>query len=1085
MVEFLPIVRTILSGIQFVRTVGNENQKLEGEIDSRLWALEWEVRMAKWEITKYEGVDPKLAVDMQELLFHIEDFVHDLSIPEGIAAFCQSAIGVDSRPKHIPVIDSFITSIKTIRERQEASSKSSQNRDAAKEGSSSSPASPPPYAAEIDLEGFPKTKVDFRQELLSPAVGLLRVVSVVGCNGVGKTALARAVFDDSRILKSTPATNIPGLSTSAIEVPEDEGNVGQSTTARNVHGTITFHCKAWVVASTCIDAGDLLNKVLKHIDSTAAAGNTAEALRKLLGNKRYLVVIDDLQPHGVLWKDIKHAFPENDRGSRIIVTTSVHSIAKACSSASYYVYPLHCLNRAQSKRLFWKKVYGPRGSDWEPSEIEIPRSDRIFDKCGDLPLALISVANYMGEKGQDLSDDRCKDMCKTLGNYLESKKRAFDDLKNALIQRYENLPDNDHKNCLLYVSIFPRGYEINSKSLARRLLAEEFVGGDKIDDVRQWLEELIDRSMIEPAMLGSNSEVAKRCKAHGAMLDFAIQKSLSKNLVTLLGEDNDRHGDHGGRVRRLTVQSTTKLQCDDFLQEKEEWIHLQKQSKLSSVRSLTICNSGILDFKSCKMMRVLDLEGCSGLDETVLHDICELVFLKYLRIKNSSIKELPEGLKKLKYIQTLDIGDTLEIILLPVVVIMLPALVYLFGRFKLPSTPADKSELKEFLENKSELHTLAGIFIDETGVLETIIEKARKLKKVKIWCTDTSPSGTQAPALGNAPASGDATNNTPAPGDAANNAPASGDAANNIPSPTATEALGNTTALSIPRKSRRWFGACFNVPRKPKSDLVQKIARPDHATSNAKAPSTDVSRNSLVSPYPQPRASSTVPPPPSDNSVATDRLPGILVSSQIQSLCIESSGFCKAFLASLRAPCSISSIKLRGELASLPDPDILKDLRCLNKLHLSFTGLSCQALSALQKLFYLEYLTIVEESHRSWKDSFIVEDKGFPCLKVLCFEGPKHPRVEIKPGGMQHLTSLKMLCKESPVSLPNNNGNGAATECLPGVKGISHLAKLNEVILHHDSTDEDTKAWKEAAMRHTNMPSVRKQQAPQPIINAP
>lgn len=462
-------------------------------------------------------------------------------------------------------------------------------------------------------------------------------------------------------------------------------------------------------------------------------------------------------------------------------------------------------------------------------------------------------------------------------------------------------------------------------------------------------------------------------------------------------------------------------QYDDFLKVNEELIHLQKKSKLSSVRSLAIFSSGILDFKSCKLMRVLDLDGCYGLDETVLGNICNLVFLKYLKLRQPSVKELPKEMENLKHLQTLDTGDTE--ILLPVLVIMLPELVYLFGRFELPpSSHAETKKLEKFLKSKSELHTLAGIVKAETGVVETIVQSARKLKKLKLWCTDTSPSDTLDPS---------------------------------------SIAAAATVVIPAREKSKPWAALFRSRKLKP------GVSIPKHAAYNAKPPSADLLRNSLVSPHPQPSASTSVAVPP----VATTRLPGILVSSELESLYMESNGFCKDFLASLQAPCSISSIKLRGKLACLPGPNVLKDLRGLNKLHLSLTGLSCQALCALQNLISLEYLTIVEETDGSWNDSFIVETDGFPCLKVLCFEGPKHPRVEIKQGAMKQVTSLKLLCTESP-------GDDGTSECPPGVDGIPHLARLNEVILHHQATDENLKSWKKAARCHTNMPRVMKQPAP-------
>jgi hypothetical protein len=74
---------------------------------------------------------------------------------------------------------------------------------------------------------------------------------------------------------------------------------------------------------------------------------------------RCLVFIDDMQQANV-WKDIvDDACPKNGSTSRIVVTTSVHSIATICNFGSY-VYNMQCLSDDDLKSLFWRKDYGPQ-----------------------------------------------------------------------------------------------------------------------------------------------------------------------------------------------------------------------------------------------------------------------------------------------------------------------------------------------------------------------------------------------------------------------------------------------------------------------------------------------------------------------------------------------------------------------------------------------------------------------------------------------------------------------------------------------------------------------------------------------------
>ena len=102
-------------------------------------------------------------------------------------------------------------------------------------------------------------------ELLSPSLGdelRLRVVSIVGCRGVGKTALARAVYKE------------------CIAAAD----------------AFQFHCVAWVNASGCNDKKSLLNKISQRVQAAIASrvagvaeadADSATALQDMMSTKRY------------------------------------------------------------------------------------------------------------------------------------------------------------------------------------------------------------------------------------------------------------------------------------------------------------------------------------------------------------------------------------------------------------------------------------------------------------------------------------------------------------------------------------------------------------------------------------------------------------------------------------------------------------------------------------------------------------------------------------------------------------------------------------------------------------------------------
>jgi len=182
-------------------------------------------------------------------------------------------------------------------------------------------------------------------------------------------------------------------------------------------------------------------------------------------------------------------------------------------------------------------------------------------------------------------------------------------------------------------------------------------------------------------------------------------------------------------------------------------------------------------------------------------------------------------------------------------------------------------------------------------------------------------------------------------------------------------------------------------------------------------------------------------------------------SKTLESVSMVSTGLCQDFLGSLEGPCSISSIKLQGNLDRLTASDKLSELGRIKKLQLFSTGLTIKELSVLKYLRGLEYLKLVEYSDRFCSGIFIVEKKGFESLNRLCIEAPMLPRMQFKEGSIESLTPLHFLC-------PNSKKQPSET-----VEGIPHLASLAEV-MHNRSMQKD---WETVANENPNRPRVKRQ----------
>ncbi|XBI04488.1 hypothetical protein VPH35_132780 [Triticum aestivum] len=551
------------------------------------------------------------------------------------------------------------------------------------------------YTPESELVGITKPKAELL-ELLGEEEKPRRVVSILGPRGIGKTTLARVVYDDTCVKSQFP-------------------------------------CRAWVVASQHRGDKEILKEILRQVKvSSSSDADLGEDLNMhLQTNTRYLIVIDDMQTS--LLDTIGSYFSSN---GRIIVTTNMQSIANSCSTNGGYIYRMEALNKEDSKALLLKIVLGDVTKSPSPHFEE--GSESILKKCEGLPLGIVNIANYLKEQGPEkITVASCKNMCRNLGSRMHSND-ALARMKKVLIHSYDNLPSHDLKTCLLSVSIYPKDQPIKRKSLVRRWLAEGFavkVVSCKDNDVAcEHFEGLINRSIIQPVDI-CNSVGVKTCRLHGIMLDFIVHKSACENFITLIHNDEiitNKSSDCA--VRRLSLHKPN-----------EEGGKAVMGIDISQIRSLTIfehTGQALVDFRKCKLLRVLDLENCKELTDCDLDSICKLLQLKYLSLRGTDVSRLPKEIAKLLHLGTLDIRGT-RVNMLPKEVLNLPELTHLFGKFELScelGRAATRGNSQSLFLGDSKLQTLAGFLIGESQTFQKILLGMKKLRKVKILAESTPNS---------------------------------------------------------------------------------------------------------------------------------------------------------------------------------------------------------------------------------------------------------------------------------------------------------------------------------------------------------
>ncbi|KAI4988465.1 hypothetical protein ZWY2020_030095 [Hordeum vulgare] len=441
----------------------------------------------------------------------------------------------------------------------------------------------------------------------------LKVIFIVGFGGLGKTTLAMEVC---RQLET--------------EFPRQaKVSVSQTFGSKDLEGLLKRVLRQVVtLPSNEKDRADLLDKI-DRMD----AGELQLRLGKDLQNNRYLILIDDVWSTSA-WDSIQSRLPSNNMGSRIIVTTRTNTLAKATSNAcDYYIHRMEVLDRVESKQLFMSKTFGSMSEDSFPDDLK-DDMEVILKKCGGLPLAIISIASLLSSYNNSERKKMWEIVGRSIGSQMESNP-TLEGMRQILTLSYDHLPHH-LKDCMMYLCIFPDDYVIYKDRLLKRWIAEG---------------ELMSRSMIDQAsdIITTYQWREQTCPVHDIMLEVMVSKSLESNFVSLVGGQYE--GMAYDRIRRLTIHGGKRAP------HRGTWNGI-KGMNMQHVRSLSIYDTEapklLARLEEFTLLRVLDLEDCKGLEEKYMKHICRMYLLRFVSLKGTDIKEIPERIGDLEHLHTLD-----------------------------------------------------------------------------------------------------------------------------------------------------------------------------------------------------------------------------------------------------------------------------------------------------------------------------------------------------------------------------------------------------------------------------------------------
>ncbi|XP_071939517.1 putative disease resistance protein RGA3 [Coffea arabica] len=430
----------------------------------------------------------------------------------------------------------------------------------------------------------------------------ISVLPIVGMGGIGKTTLARKVFNDRKIEKH-------------------------------------FDKRIWVCVSQDFIANGLFGMILQSLQGQEPEAKNREArvkqLKALLDGKKYLLVLDDVwNKESMLWNDFLGSLKGTSQamGSWILVTTREQQVVDITRISFPQGYSLKQLSDDQCWHILKENAFGAGEVPDGLKDIGL----KIVQRCRGLPLATSVLGGMLRNKEPD-EWQKLESGLQILGggensNVNEILKLSFDHLSHPSL-----------KKCFAYCSIFPKDFQMERNQLIQLWAAEGFLHSNPTDDMHmeevgnRYFTILLDSNIFQEAGKDDYGNVLN-CKMHDLVHDMVQYISNSKTL-------------------RLTESGSVDMETSSIrylaLERIQEEMTFPSTKSFKCITTLFLQGNISLNDREMSffMLRVLNLRASSV--EELPKSIGKLTHLRYLDSSRASINRLPESLCQLYNLQTL------------------------------------------------------------------------------------------------------------------------------------------------------------------------------------------------------------------------------------------------------------------------------------------------------------------------------------------------------------------------------------------------------------------------------------------------
>ncbi|XP_050154045.1 disease resistance protein RGA2-like isoform X3 [Malus sylvestris] len=456
------------------------------------------------------------------------------------------------------------------------------------------------------------------QLLLDPiSTENVSTISIVGIGGLGKTTLARLIFND--------------------EVIQNH-----------------FELKIWTCVSNAFELDIVVKKILqsKNHDEIEQLQN---GLRKKVDGKKYLLVLDDVwNEDRDKWLNLNDLLMGGGEGSRILITTRSETVATTSNTAKSYT--LRGLNEEQSWSLF-KKMAFKDGKEPHNPTIKVV-GEEVARKCQGVPLAISTIGGMLRTKHNETEWLNFKE------KKLSKISQKENDILPTLKLSYDVLPSY-LKHCFAYCSLFPPAYNISVPILIRLWVAQGFIKSSDenecLEDVAyEYYNELLCRSFFqeeEKDMYG----IIRSCKMHDLMNELAILVSGVGSAVVEPNQKNFheklRHVSFNFAIDLSKWEVPTSLLKACKIR---TFLFLWNLSDRDGSLCDSFCTTIVSNFKSLRMLSLIRF----GI-KIVPKCLRKMKHLRYLDLSRNLMERLPDWIVGLSNLETLDLSYCMELVELP------------------------------------------------------------------------------------------------------------------------------------------------------------------------------------------------------------------------------------------------------------------------------------------------------------------------------------------------------------------------------------------------------------------------------------